>query len=351
MIIENPEPPTALQGLTQSIGILGNQYVQSKVRKQQQRDELMMQLALIKAKTDAEMNSPLGKLDYETKLSTLNKNRYDLGQPIVGQQQETSPTSGLNFNRVLTSPNNIQAPVKPVFSAPTSVPSSGTGMIQEGATFENTPYGGMRQKGATFMNPEAEKQKEILKGISGDVAGRVTLAKESIKDIEDVINILFPDGTPESFKRGIATGSNIPGSNLPFIGRVIPKQSPIRTESMQDVFRKSGKAISGRVLIKTGVAARPEEVAAEREQFLAGLTSNPESTLKGFRELQDFYRSFLMEADPKVRFGAEQLPNFGKPQSKNISLPPTIKTTSQALQYLTSQGMSKEQAIQWLRSQ
>ena len=166
-------------------------------------------------------------------------------------------------------------------------------------------------------------KKEILKGVSGDVAGRITLAKESIGDIEDVINILFPaePGTSDSertknFKRGVATGSNVPGSNLPFIGRVLPKQSPIRTEEMQDVFRKSGKAISGRVLIKTGVAARPEEVVAEREQFLAGLTSNPASTLKGFRELQKFYKSFLMEVDPKVRFGAEQLPVFGGQQSQ-----------------------------------
>jgi hypothetical protein len=35
----------------------------------------------------------------------------------------------------------------------------------------------------------------------------------------------------------------------------------------------------------------------------------------------------------------------------NISLPSEIKTTSQALDYLTKQGMSKDEAIDWIRSQ
>jgi len=35
----------------------------------------------------------------------------------------------------------------------------------------------------------------------------------------------------------------------------------------------------------------------------------------------------------------------------SISLPPEVKTTSQAVSYLTQQGMSKDQAIQWIRSQ
>lgn len=147
-----------------------------------------------------------------------------------------------------------------------------------------------------------EKQKEIIKGVSGEVGGRVALAKESIKNIQDIKKILFPTGEVKSFKRGIAAGSNIPGATAPLIGALIPEKMPFN-RAMQDVYRKMGAAISGRQLIQTGVAARPEETAKLISQFAPNLFSNPEAALQGLNELEDFYNTYLRQTEPEQRFG------------------------------------------------
>lgn len=140
------------------------------------------------------------------------------------------------------------------------------------------------------------KEKEIIQGVSGEVGGRIALAKESIKNIQDVKNILFPTGKSESFKRRIAFGSNLPGGTLPILA-----QRGWRQEE-QDVFRKMGAALSGRQLIQTGVAARPEETAKLVAQFAPSVGSNPQAALNGLNELEEFYKSYLKQTLPEERF-------------------------------------------------
>ena len=53
-----------------------------------------------------------------------------------------------------------------------------------------------------------------------------------------------------------------------------------------------GAALSGRQLIQTGVAARPEETQRLIQQFAPNLFSNPKSALKGLNELEDFYKNY-----------------------------------------------------------
>ncbi len=138
---------------------------------------------------------------------------------------------------------------------------------------------------------QEEDSKRRAQGIPAAEIGKVSLAQESIKNIEDIKKILFPDGTPKSFQRNTATWSNIPGATAPVIGAVIPERGVKANE--QDVYRKMGAALSGRQLIQTGVAARPEETAKLVGQFSPGLFSNSTSALRGLNELQDFYRSYL----------------------------------------------------------
>jgi hypothetical protein len=145
--------------------------------------------------------------------------------------------------------------------------------------------------GVTFENPEAsieqKKQEKLAEGIPTSEAGKFTLAEESIKNIQDVKRMLFPDGTPESFKRTTAFASNLPGGSLPmFASRGWGKAE-------QEVFRKMGAALSGRQLIQTGVAARPEETQKLISQFAASGGSNPESAFNGLTELEDFYKSYM----------------------------------------------------------
>ena len=187
------------------------------------------------------------------------------------------------------------------------IPNQRTGIVDPNTKFRN------EQKIKAFEDKQAIIQKKALAeldSVSGEVAGRVSLAKESIKNIRDVKNILFPDGTAKSFRRNIAMRSNLPGISLPFIGRITPRVSPDnpispwdnqKAQAGQTVFRKVQSSLGGRLLIKSGVAVRPEELEREIDQFAPRLTSNPEASLEGLNELQNFYLDFLGTVDAKFR--------------------------------------------------
>lgn len=154
-----------------------------------------------------------------------------------------------------------------------------------------------------YMNPVAEKQKEIIKGPAEAAVGKIALANESIKNIDDIKKALFPDGTPKSFDRNAAFQGNTPHPKLPFVGDVGPQFIP--TEKGQDIFRKMGASLSARQLIQTGVAARPEETEKLVSQFAPNAFSNPESAFKGLNELQNFYKDYLNTAQPEKRLGKQ----------------------------------------------
>lgn len=118
-------------------------------------------------------------------------------------------------------------------------------------------------------------------------AGLYTLANESVKNIQDVKKKLFPKGDASSFKRMTAGASNMPLSWMPGI----PSSMPNNQEA-QDVYRKMSAALAGRQLIQTGVAARPEETQRLYRQYAANLFSNPQSTLDGLNELEEFYKNY-----------------------------------------------------------
>jgi len=140
--------------------------------------------------------------------------------------------------------------------------------------------------------------------------GHYTLAQESMRNIDDVKKILFPKGTPESFNRGAAVKSNIPGSNLPIIGNVIPDVMPWSKEG-QDIYRQIGEALAAKQLIKTGVAARPDETRAMTKRFMAGIESNPESAFSALNELGEFYQNYISNLKTKgtadVEFTSSQV--------------------------------------------
>ena len=56
-----------------------------------------------------------------------------------------------------------------------------------------------------------------------------------------------------------------------------------------------GAALSGRQLIQTGVAARPEETQRLIQQFAPNLFSNPKSALNGLNELEVFYKNYRFQ--------------------------------------------------------
>ncbi len=128
---------------------------------------------------------------------------------------------------------------------------------------------------------------EQAKGIPTSETGKVALARESIKNIQDVKKLLFPTGKATSFKRTTAYASNLPGGNFP----VLPSRGWGKAE--QEVYRKMGASLAGRQLIQTGVAARPEETQKLISQFAPSLGSSSESALNGLNELENFYKDYL----------------------------------------------------------
>lgn len=113
-------------------------------------------------------------------------------------------------------------------------------------------------------------------------AGLATLANESVVNISDLKKILFPDGTPNSFRRDIALKSN-----LPLIG-----PAPFDKDA-QNVARKIGSALAARQLIQTGVAARPDETKALVKNFAADYFSDPQAASDALDQLANFYSTYI----------------------------------------------------------
>ena len=204
-------------------------------------------------------------------------------------------TQGGGGNLPPTTTTSGEPPVVPVTTG------GGTGLGQFSMDTGKLVRGAISKKfGVPYeqmMTPEERQQANIIERekeqaktmgvIPTSEAGRISLANESIKNIQDIRKMLFPSGGAESFKRTTAFASNLPMGSLP----VFPSRGWGREE--QDVFRKMGAALSGRQLIQTGVAARPEETQKLISQFAPSVGSNPEAAFAGLNELEDFYKNYI----------------------------------------------------------
>lgn len=173
---------------------------------------------------------------------------------------------------------------------------------------ETTPEGKAQKREDDLLSLE---QTEIVKGPAEGAVGKIALAQESLKNLDDIESILFKDG---KFDRGIAARGNMPGVVLPFLGKITPRIAPDnpldinpkeneRAQAGQDYGRKIGAALAARQLIQTGVAARPEETQALYQQFAPNMFSNEKSAKAAIKELRDFYKGYLKTALPEQRLG------------------------------------------------
>jgi hypothetical protein len=143
-----------------------------------------------------------------------------------------------------------------------------------------------------------QKLANMPKGISADKAGLYELAKESVRNIASVKSSLFPTGEAKSYQRLKAGSSNLPMNTFPVLGALVPSYKPFNKDA-QDIFRRMSAALSGRQLIQTGVAARPEETAKLVSQFAPNFFTNPEATLSGLNELEQFYSNYIKTLETK----------------------------------------------------
>ena len=180
----------AFEQLNQNIGTFFGQAMERKLGEKKRREELEDAIALVNAKTNAEMNSPLGQLDIQSKISTLNKNRLDLGQDPIEYNGEVQLDAATPVQGVLGKPGAIRAPVEmnaaPAENIIGNAPYAKPNLIPE--TFENTYYGGPRVK--TFMNPEAEKAREAVKPETAEAATAATYWKSAVNNIANIKSIV-----------------------------------------------------------------------------------------------------------------------------------------------------------------
>lgn len=334
-IIENPEPPGAIDQLRGNINRLGNFYFQNKMAELERRRKREDELELLREKAKIERESSpfsgileggkaseaLGNLsegaspeqrivlkDLASRISQKALGRLaPIGTAAVQPDIQLSQTPNLPMSPTIT----LSPMGQPVFEG---------SEIPESTTYKRTKFGDLEPETVKTISPQAEEYKfgmkriENLGEIPPDKAGLVTLADTSIANVDKAINALFPKGGASSFKRGVAFGSNMPSPNMPFVGPILPKMTLIgRTTAMQDTFRWITTALTGRKLIETGVAARPDETETLRQAFAPSITSDPQSALNGLNELKQFYVDFKYNISTK---GIDELrvmyPGFDK---------------------------------------
>lgn len=146
-----------------------------------------------------------------------------------------------------------------------------------------------------FTNINEIKQKNIAdkqsKGLSIETGGKLAMVNQAKKDIQGVRDILFPDGTPQSFRPGVAGLSN-----LPFIG-----PAPYN-EDAQKVFSRLHNALAAKLRVETGAQANPSEVDNMLKRFGIGITSDPNAAFDNLKRLEDFMDETIKITDPSNVF-------------------------------------------------
>lgn len=226
----------------------------------------------------------------------------DVGKEIAGERGMKGQMEQAKFQQEMTQKQKEEELRQQALGSGLEVKSANIG----GVTFEKPleqRLSEQKKKAEAKVAIDTEYKKAIskaeqeFKAPSGDVSGRLALTKVGGDYVNNIKSILFPDGTPQSFDRKTAALARL---NRPMqqVSRIAPNVDKKDVENAQNINRWFENAIKGKVLIQTGVAARPEEVESERRGFIASAFSEPESAYMALDELQGFYNSFMSLMDP-----------------------------------------------------
>lgn len=173
-------------------------------------------------------------------------------------------------------------------------------MTVGGVNFERVPTEEERQ--AELQNKAQEEQaKESRKGLPIETGGKLAMVKQAKNDIAEVRQMLFPDGTAESFDRGRAFNSNLPMSRAPILGAVIPQAMPFN-EMGQKIYSRLQNAVAAKLRVETGAQANPSEVENILARFGITSASNPKAAFDALQRLEGFMDETINITDPAGRF-------------------------------------------------
>ena len=130
-------------------------------------------------------------------------------------------------------------------------------------------------------------------------------------------------------------GGDVGGDEITPVPESIPEQTE-KTET-PGVFRKAGKFI-WEGLGKDGMTTTGTGTGTGTEKRTLPTFSDIKEALPTFSNVKEAFRKYGFLGESKTAEG-------------KVVLPPEIKTTSEAMKYLRQQGMSEDEATNWLRSQ
>lgn len=190
---------------------------------------------------------------------------------------------------------------------PARVTSQPQGVVNTGANIGGASFTNLEGKRAEGqLENDLKKQllidEEGIKGITSDLAGRAALARDSLKRIDNIINLLFPNGEISSYDRPVSWASNYPFGKTPITPKSLPdipgtKKDDDLAFKGQSVDSDLSQAIAGKLLIQTGVASNPEEREEMKRAYEAGLFKSPRKVYSQLSDVKKFYEDFLNIVD------------------------------------------------------
>lgn len=159
------------------------------------------------------------------------------------------------------------------------------------------------ERKAQEATPEGQQRKAEMekKGLPIETGGKLAMVKQAKQDIQDVRGLLFPQGTPESFSRGRAFLSNIPGSRGHVWSGLIPQAMPF-SEMGQKIYSRLQNAVAAKLRVETGAQANPSEVENILQRFGVTSASNPKAAWDALQRLENFMDETISITDPRGLF-------------------------------------------------
>lgn len=152
-------------------------------------------------------------------------------------------------------------------------------------------------KSVSGIKREAIAKKEVS-GLPAESAGKATMLQQATTDLDTVEKLLFPGG---KFSRKLAFQSNVPGSNAPLIGGLIPGAVPFNTKAIK-INSAMNNALEAKLRIETGAAATEPEFNRLKQRFGIGGTDTEESAKDKLIRLRSFMKNASVKIDPAGLF-------------------------------------------------
>lgn len=217
----------------------------------------------------------------QSTIQSTRQSQIDILSKLLGQMKSSGSSNGVNVFAFDPATRSVQ-------------PASGGQNLPRGSRVIPTRIGSEEaERTAAARTRGAQSEK----GLAGESAGKLINLQTAFDDLQEAKNILFPDGTPTSQRTDLLQRLGTPLQ----VGSLVGGEKSDRTDA-QKVISRIQNAIAAKLLVQTGVAARPDEIRRLMAQFqpLARLTD--EANFDRMNRLEEFLRSGAQVIDPTGRF-------------------------------------------------